>query len=187
MNAIFAAAHEIEGVCRRAGFRFCFIGGLAVQRWGEPRMTQDVDLTVLSGFGTEAKFIDELLQHFSGRLSDARAFALQNRVLLLRASNGIALDVSLGAMPFEQRAIERSSLFEIGEMVALTTCSAEDLVVHKAFAGRDKDWADIAGIAVRQRGHLRERLIWDELLPLLALRDDLLSEARLLRVLEGKR
>ena len=46
MNPIFAAALEVQDFCRSRGFRFCFIGGLALQRWGEPRLTQDVDLTI---------------------------------------------------------------------------------------------------------------------------------------------
>ena len=40
------------------GWRFCFIGGLAVQKWSEPRVTDDVDLTLFTGLGTEAPFID---------------------------------------------------------------------------------------------------------------------------------
>jgi len=54
----------------------CFIGGIAVQRWGEPRFTADADLTLLTGVGGEEKFIDPLLSHFRPRRSDARtAFA----------------------------------------------------------------------------------------------------------------
>jgi hypothetical protein len=30
MNPIFAAAAELEDVCSAAGFRYCFIGGIAV-------------------------------------------------------------------------------------------------------------------------------------------------------------
>ena len=55
MNPIFAAALEVQAFCQARGVRFCFIGGLALQRWGEPRLTQDVDLTVISGFGREAE------------------------------------------------------------------------------------------------------------------------------------
>jgi hypothetical protein len=43
---ILAAAGEIQAFCQKQGWRFCFIGGVAVQRWGEPRLTQDVDLTL---------------------------------------------------------------------------------------------------------------------------------------------
>jgi hypothetical protein len=91
-----------------------------------------------------------LLASLGGRLADARSFALRHRTLLLIASNGVHVDVSLGAMPFEERSVERASLFAISDHDSITTCSAEDLIVHKAFAGRDKDWGDIRGIVARQ-------------------------------------
>lgn len=78
--------------------------------------------------------------------------------------------------------MERASLFAISDRDSITTCSAEDLVVHKAFAGRDKDWGDIRGIVARQL-HLDQKLIWDELLPLLELRDDTETEPKLRRLL----
>jgi len=79
--------------------------------------------------------------------------------------------MALGAMPFEERATDQAPDFVLQEGVALTTCSAEDLVVFKAFAGRAKDWLDIEGIALRQLGQLDEDLIWTELTPLLDLKD----------------
>ena len=171
MNALLAAALEVQAFCRAQNWRFCFIGGLAVQRWGEPRLTQDADLTVITGFGGEAPFVDTLLARFEGRLPDAREFALRNRVLLLRSSRGIPLDVALGAMPFEEHAVARASDFSIAPSAVILTCSAEDLVVFKAFAARPRDWLDIEGIAIRQAGRLEERLIWAELVPLLELKE----------------
>jgi hypothetical protein len=179
MNAIFAAALEVETICRAEGFRFCFIGGLAVQRWGQPRMTADVDLTLITGFGGEASYVDALLSKLRGRIPDARQFALRYRTLLLVTSNDTHADVALGAMPFEERAAVRASAFVASESVSITTCSAEDLVVHKAFAGREKDWLDIEGIVVRQGSRLDRALIWSELLPLLELREDPSIERRL--------
>lgn len=187
MNKIFSAALEIETICRAEGFRFCFIGGLAVQRWGQPRMTADVDLTLITGFGTEAPYVDALLSKLSGRISDARAFALRHRTLLLVASNKVHADISLGAMPFEERTVERASQFEVSDGASLTTCSAEDLVVHKAFAGRDKDWLDVEGIIERQGAGLDRELIWGELLPLLELRDDPTLEQRLRALFSRRR
>jgi hypothetical protein len=34
--------------------------------------------------------------------------------------------------------------------VPLHTCSAEDLIVLRAFADRSKDWVDIEGVIIRQ-------------------------------------
>jgi len=185
MNPIFSAGVEVERVCRDASLRFCFIGGLAVQRWGRPRMTADVDLTIITGWGGEEAFVDGLLAKLGGRFPDARRFALEHRTLLLFASNGVPVDVALGAMPFEEHSVDRASAFEVSPGQALTTCSAEDLVVHKAFAARDKDWLDIEGIAQRQGASLDQDLIWSELTPLLELRDDATIEPRLRRVLRA--
>ena len=183
MNPIFAAALEVQAFCQARGFDFCFIGGLALQRWGEPRLTQDVDLTVISGFGREAEYADRFLSAFAPRIPDARAFGLRHRVLLLLGRDGIPLDVALGAMPFEERAVRRSSPFFVAEGVSLLTCSAEDLIVFKAFAGRAQDWIDIEGIALRQHPRLEEGVIWQELTPLLELKEDDQTGPRLRRIL----
>ena len=42
---VLRAAEEIQAFCQQRGWPFCFIGGVAVQRWAEPRLTQDVDLS----------------------------------------------------------------------------------------------------------------------------------------------
>ena len=39
------------------------------------------------------------------------AFAKANRVLLLRASSDVGLDIALGGLPFEESAVARSSHF----------------------------------------------------------------------------
>jgi hypothetical protein len=172
VNPIFAAALELQAFCEEKDWLFCIIGALAVQRWGEPRLTRDVDLTILSDFGSEERWIEPLVEHFEARRSDALDFALRTRVVLLQASNGVPLDVSLGALPVEERIVARSSRHEFLHDVALRTCSAEDLVVLKSFANRTKDWLDIEGVIVRQAGHLDAELIWRELRPLIALKEE---------------
>jgi hypothetical protein len=121
VNPIFAAALEVQEFCRARGFRFCFIGGLALQRWGEPRLTQGVDLTVISGFGREPEYADQFLATFASRIPDGREFALRHRVLLLLGRDGIPLDVALGAMPFEERAVSRAPPFLVAEGASLKT------------------------------------------------------------------
>ena len=82
MNILFDAASQLQAFCDRQGWRSCFIGGVAVQRWGEPRVTRDVDLTLLTGFGREADFVDILLTAYQPRVSNPREFAARSRVLL---------------------------------------------------------------------------------------------------------
>jgi hypothetical protein len=187
VNPLFAAALELQRFFETRQWRFCFIGGLAVQRWGEPRLTLDVDCTLLTGFGQEARYVDELLSVFAGRVDSPRAFALANRVLLLYGFSRVPLDIALGAMPFEEHSIERASPFDIGNGQSLLTCSAEDLVVFKAFAGRERDWLDIETIMLRQREALDADAIERELIPLLELKEDTETRPRLRRLLMNAR
>jgi hypothetical protein len=172
MNGLFEAAQEAQQFFRKKRWRFCIIGGLAVIRWGEPRATRDVDFSLLTGLGKEEKIIDGLLGQFAGRIPDARQFALQNRVVLCQASNGIALDVSLAWFPFEEQVIARASKYTFAPRVGLVTASAEDLIVLKAVADRDQDWVDIRGVIERQQDRLELDYILRELTMLCELKED---------------
>ena len=76
---------------------------------------------------------------------------MARRVLLLTASNGVGLDLALGISSFEATTVDRSSLYEFDRGFVFPTCSAEDLLVHKCFAGRDRDLADAEQVVVRNR------------------------------------
>ncbi len=171
MNALIRAAADLQAVCEARQGRFCFIGGLAVLRWGEPRETVDVGLTLITGFSRERDFISVLTQAFAPRIDDAAAFAEVNRVLLLRAPSGVGLDIALGGLPFEELAVSRSTLFTYPPDVPLRTCSAEDLIVLKAFADRPKDWLDIEGVIVRHAPRLDWPYIRAQLAPLAELKE----------------
>ena len=145
-----AAAHEVLSVLNEAGTPACLIGGLALQRWGQPRATADVDLSVLAPYGHESHVLDTLLARFGVRRPDAREFALAHRVLLMKSTTGVPVDVALAALPFELEALEHASHWEAVPGVRLRTCSAEHLIVYKLVAGRPQDLIDVEGIVRRQ-------------------------------------
>jgi hypothetical protein len=171
MHPAIEAALELQQFLDEKGEKFCIIGGLAVQRWGEVRLTVDADATVLTEWSRD-EFVTDLLlgSPFLPRLPDARDFALKNRVLLLKNAKGTHVDVALGALEFENRSVMRSSLWTLSESAKLRTCSAEDLLVHKTFAGRTRDWTDIEGILQRQGPKLDLCIVRSELTPLLELK-----------------
>ncbi len=179
MNPLFAAAVDIQRFCSERGWKTTVIGGLAVQRWGEPRQTRDVDLALLSGLGDEERFVDPLLDAYRPRMTEARQFALERRVVLVETIEGVPLDITLAGLPFESRVVARSTPFTFEPGADVVTCSAEDLVVLKAFAGRVQDWLDVEGIIVRQGGRLDRAGIVEELRPLLRLNDDDVGERTL--------
>lgn len=67
--------------------------------------------------------------------------------------------------------------------VKLFTCSAEDLIVHKAFASRDRDWADMESVISVQRERLNLVQIRAELAPLAELKEDATIVPHLERIL----
>lgn len=180
MNALFEAAKEVCDFMAARHWQYCLIGGLAVQRWGEARSTQDADLTLLTGFGEEERYASTLLARFKGRIANALAFSLANRVLLIHASNGKDVDIAFGALGFEIDMIERATPFEYAPGVILPTCSAEDLFVMKAFAARPQDWLDAKGIAIRQGATLNQPYLLRHLSELAALKEapEIVDQAR---------
>jgi len=171
MNSLFQAASELQLTMKVQNWPFCFIGGLAVIRWGEIRMTQDIDLCLMCGFGNEEKYTENLIKQYKSRIDDPVTFALNNRVLLLSASNGVAVDISLSGLPFEDEMIRRATYFKFSPDCSLITCSAEDLIILKAFADRPKDWNDIETVAMRQNSKLNVEYITEQLTPLCDLKE----------------
>jgi predicted nucleotidyltransferase len=173
MRDLVRAAAQVQKFLDQQRWRYCFIGGIAVQKWGQVRVTQDIDLTIFTGIGDELPVIDRLLTQFVPRIPDARAFAQQNRVVLLRTRSGVSLDVSCGAFGFEESVISRARKVQIRPGVRLRLCTAEDLIVYKAFAGRPIDWMDVESIIAKQhRKKLDWRYIHAQLKPLAELKED---------------
>jgi len=160
LGELFKTARDVQVLLVNAAVEFCFIGGLAVQRWGRVRVTKDVDLTLFAGFGQEARYLQLLQSKFRARRDDFQAFALAYRIALLEDDNGVGIDVSLGALPFEAEMIARASNFEFAPEYNLRTCSAEDLIILKAYADRDQDWFDIRNVIVRFGKSLNQDLIF---------------------------
>lgn len=151
---------------------YCWIGGVTVQRWAKPRQTTDVDAMIFAGFGQEKSICKQLLSIYPSRVESPVELAIQGRIVLLADELGTGIDISLGGLPYEQRVLDRSSIWEIPEHGALKTCCAEDLVVLKAIANRPQDWIDIENTLIRQQTRIDRQLILSELEPLVELKEE---------------
>jgi len=178
---LVAEAVRLQDFLQSQNWRFCFIGGLAVQYWGEPRLTRDLDLSLLTGFGRESEFVDVLLARYSPRIEGARDFAIKRRVLLLRSDGGIGIDISLAALPYEECLIDRAVTVELLPGASLRLCSPEDLIVMKIFAGRETDVRDVRSIVVRRR---KSPLDWEYIETYVRELADLKQDPTMLRVLD---
>lgn len=57
MNGVLEAAVKVDQRLTESGLPYCLIGGIALQRWGHPRTTLDVAVTVVTEFGNEEPII----------------------------------------------------------------------------------------------------------------------------------
>ena len=87
---------------------------------------------------------------FPSRIDNAVAFALEHRVLPVGVPGGSEADLSLGLPGYEEDVVARAVSYNLRGGRQVRMCTAEDLLVHKALAGRPQDLMDIEGIVARQ-------------------------------------
>jgi len=137
----------VQRLLARFGDRGMIIGGLAASLLGRPRLTADVDAVMLLSLEDLPELISAAEKEgLDPRLEDAEEFARRHRVLLLHHSaSGINVDISLGMLPFEEEAVERSTVHMIGDL-SLRLPTPEDLIIFKAVAHRPQDLLDIQAL-----------------------------------------
>ena len=153
MEVLKAAIHVAKWL-EEQSIRHFFIGGIALQYWGEPRLTRDVEVTVLVAPEDFEGFLDKAIKAFRPRIPDASGFARKHRVLLLETESGIPIDISLGIPGYEEEAWAHSKEVEFQPFGKLRLISAEDLIIHKCIAGRPRDVEDVERVLVKQRLHV---------------------------------
>ncbi len=124
--------------------RGILIGGVAASLLGKPRFTQDVDALVWMPSNKWKAFFEEGLRHgFKPRIADPLRFAQQSRVLLMKHSQTkLGIDISFGALPFEEESIKRRRKVRVGSITVYLP-TPEDLIIMKAVAHRRQDLLDI--------------------------------------------
>lgn len=151
----------IERILQRSQKQGIIIGGVAASLLGRPRLTADVDAMILLDVSNVESFLHIAREEgLLPRISDVVSFARRNRVLLLNhQTSGINVDISLGILPFEYEAVERSQNLRLGQFsVFLPT--PEDLIIQKAIAGRPKDIQDIQNVVASHPEIDRERIMF---------------------------
>ncbi|MBI2346543.1 MAG: nucleotidyltransferase [Deltaproteobacteria bacterium] len=132
---------------RKAGVPHLIIGGIATGFLGRPRATRDIDGIVFLDIADLDRFYAlASVFGFVPRRENALAFARRRRILLMHHKpSAIDVDLSLGALPFEDEAIRRGHQYLLGSLkIPLPT--PEDLIIMKATAHRDVDLKDIEGL-----------------------------------------
>lgn len=151
MTELDAALFEMTGLLDELHLDYMLIGGLAVGLWEEPRVTLDVDLTIW----VEPEEFESRVEMFAKRLPLRTAKPLETarrlRLLPVRASNGVPVDLLFAAWPIEKQAIGRAVTLKIhGKPVRVAPL--DYLLFLKLISERLKDLEDAEKLLRHHRG-----------------------------------
>lgn len=138
-------ARDFCALLEELPFPWAIVGGVAFGINALPRATKDIDAIVIDERG-RAEEIAKAAEGFGFEpLSESSiAMAKRTRVLQLRhIASGVPTDILLGLFPFEKRVVDRAKSHEF-QGIDFRIATAEDLIILKAFAGRERDLRDIA-------------------------------------------
>lgn len=127
---------------------FMILGGVANFIWGEPRLTQDIDVTIQVPEKKIEELVAKLSKVFKVLPVNPLDFVKSNRVLPLEIE-GVRVDLILAGLEYEKVALKRALRVELGG-VAVQVGTPEDLLIHKAISERERDWEDIEGILLKR-------------------------------------
>ncbi len=131
-----------------AGLPYMVIGGQAVLLYGEPRLTQDIDVTI----GAVTARLPDVLAALTGiglRALVDTAFVEETLVLLCEDSDSrIRVDVIFSFSGYEQEAHRRARRVDIAG-TDVRFASREDLLIHKIVAGRPRDIEDARSVLLK--------------------------------------
>lgn len=131
------------------------IGGQAVLLHGRPRLTDDIDVTL----GVDPSRLPDVRAVCDGLSlqplpDDVEKFVRQTFVLPVRHhDSALRVDFVFSSTPYERQAIARAIRITLAG-VAVPFATAEDLIIHKLFAGRALDWEDALSVARRRADKL---------------------------------
>jgi hypothetical protein len=134
---------------------FMLIGGQAVLVHGVPRLTEDIDVTLGVDPGQLPRVLDICREaDLAPLVPDVEAFVRETFVLPVRdGATAMRVDFVFSTTPYERQAIARAVRIQLGE-TPIPFATAEDLIIHKVFAGRPRDWEDAVGVARRAGSRL---------------------------------
>jgi hypothetical protein len=134
-------------------------GAQAALIYGAARVTADVDVTLRLGDVAPNRLASMLRKRgFKLRVNDP-SFVRTTRVLpVLHVRTSVPADLVLAGPGLEDMFLERAVLRDLGG-VRVPVARAEDLIVMKILAGRDKDFEDVMAIVAALGAELDEKEI----------------------------
>jgi predicted nucleotidyltransferase len=131
---------------------YMIIGGQAVQIYGEPRLTKDIDITI----GLDVDLYETLLKSINEiglipLIEDVENFIKDTYVLpTVDKKSEFRIDFIFSFSEYEKEALKRVNKVKIDDYI-VNFASLEDLIIHKVVSGRDRDLEDVKNIILKNK------------------------------------
>lgn len=146
------SVYRVAGALERSRFPYAFIGGVALNTWGVPRATFDLDLALsvspsrsselLAGLREIGAIVDQAFERgFRDRVQGMEKLHAH----LPAGASLMAIDVFFATTPFLESVLERRAGIDLGRG-PIWVCTAADLILLKLLADRRKDRADVENV-----------------------------------------
>ncbi|NDD31620.1 MAG: hypothetical protein EB084_25500 [Proteobacteria bacterium] len=149
VDRLHASLVRMQGSLARAGIDAVVVGAVALAVWGEARYTLDVDFKI----SAERDDLHRLLAGLPPDctpLGPADEMIERAGLLFVRDADGVRLDLLLCETSFDDEVLRRAVTVELGQGVSARVCTAEDLLIYKLIATREKDLIDATSLIRRQ-------------------------------------
>jgi hypothetical protein len=138
-----ALLRRLSTIFEDAGLRVALIGGHAVNFWGRPRFTDDVDFTVSAD--AEAIRIVRAELEATGflvtRNQDSGESSGPDFVQFKRRETGDIVELQIAKTPYQELVLKRAVLLD--DTQPLPVATVEDLIILKLIANRSIDHEDV--------------------------------------------
>jgi predicted nucleotidyltransferase len=128
---------------KQLGLRWYVFGAQAVNLYGFPRATADLDVTVALGSLDPSDVVAKLRKaKFTPRFKDAAFIAATRVIPVVHDASASPIDIVLAGPGLEEQFLDEVVFHSIGR-IKVPVLSIENLIVTKLLAGRLKDLEDI--------------------------------------------
>lgn len=145
MSILQKTLESLNQVFAQLDLGWYVFGAQALNVYGMPRMTADIDVTIEPP-AKISELIDNLTRAgFKMRVDDPYEFAEMSAVIPVVSPHGFPVDVVVGHSGLERQILSRARLHTVGD-VEIPVATPEDLVISKLLAGRPKDLEDVRNL-----------------------------------------
>ncbi|MCX8095308.1 MAG: nucleotidyltransferase [Caldisericia bacterium] len=143
---------KIGKILDKKNIPYMIIGGQAVQIYGEPRLTKDIDITIGLDIDLYNLLIDAIKKiGLIPLIEDIENFIKDTYVLpTYDKKTDFRIDFIFSNSKYEKEALKRVNKIKI-KNYEINFASLEDLIIHKIISGRERDIEDIKNILIKNK------------------------------------